>query len=259
MRFIRYRDKKTNQPAWGWVLEDQVGRLEGSPFEEYRRLEPEWDQALVEFLAPVAPSKIICVGRNYASHAREHNVEVPELPLLFLKPTSAVIGPNHPIYIPPQAQRVEHEAELAVIIGKCGRWIPTEEAKDHILGYTISNDVTARQLQRSDGQWTRGKGFDTFCPLGPWIETNLDPADTLITCRVNDEMRQMASTREMVYTIPQLIAFASSFMTLMPGDVLLTGTPAGVGPLREGDRIEIDIEGIGLLRNHVEREPERST
>ncbi|MDX9865302.1 MAG: fumarylacetoacetate hydrolase family protein [Anaerolineaceae bacterium] len=259
MRFIRYRDKQTKQPAFGWVLEEKVGRLEGSPFSEYRRLEPEWDLDQVELLAPVLPTKVVCVGRNYASHAREHNVDVPDLPLLFLKPPSAVIGPQKPIYIPPQASRVEHEAEMAVIIGKSGRWIPAEKANNHILGYTIANDVTARQLQRSDGQWTRGKGFDTFCPLGPWIETSLDPADTLITCRVNDEMRQMASTREMIYTIPQLIAFASSFMTLCPGDVLLTGTPAGVGPLREGDLVEIDIEGIGVLRNPVELEPERNT
>jgi len=259
MRFIRYSDKQTKLPAYGWVLEDKAGRLEGSPFSEYRRLEPEWTLDQVDLLAPVVPSKVVCVGRNYAAHAREHNVDLPELPLLFLKPPSAVIGDGHPIYIPPQSNRVEHEAELAVIIGKSGRWIPADNANDHILGYTIANDVTARQLQRSDGQWTRGKGFDTFCPLGPWIETSLDPADTLITCRVNDEMRQMASTREMIYTIPQLIAFASSFMTLCPGDVLLTGTPAGVGLLREGDTVEIDIEGIGVLRNPVKLEPERNT
>ena len=232
MRFIRYRDPN-KQPAYGWVLEDKVGRLEGSPFSEYRRLEPEWDLDQVKLLAPVIPSKVVCVGRNYAAHAREHNVDIPDLPLLFLKPPSAVIGPGQPIYIPPQANRVEHEAELAVIIGKSGRWIPAEKAADHILGYTISNDVTARHPQR--------------------------PADTLITRRVNDEMRQMATTREMIYTIPQLIAFASSFMTLCPGDVLLTGTPAGVGPLCEGDKVEIDIEGIGILRNPVELEPERNT
>ncbi|MCD4672170.1 MAG: fumarylacetoacetate hydrolase family protein [Anaerolineaceae bacterium] len=258
MRFIRYLDQN-KQPAFGWVLEDKAGRLEGSPFSEYRRLEPEWNLDQVKLLAPVNPSKVICVGRNYASHAREHNVDVPELPLLFFKPPSAVIGSGHPIYIPPQSNRIEHEAELAVVIGKSGRWIPAEKAREHILGYTIGNDVTARDLQRSDKQWTRGKGFDTFCPLGPWIETNLDPADALITCRVNDEMRQMASTREMVYTIPQLIAYASSFMTLSPGDVILTGTPAGVGPLQAGDSIEIDIEGIGVLRNSVKLEPARST
>jgi 2-keto-4-pentenoate hydratase/2-oxohepta-3-ene-1,7-dioic acid hydratase in catechol pathway len=256
MRFIRYLDEKQT-PVFGWVLENKVGRLEGSPFSEYRRLEPEWELEQVHLLAPVMPGKVIGVGRNYAAHAKEHNVDIPELPLLFLKPPSSVIGPGQAIYIPPQASRVEHEAELAVVIGKGGRWIPAERARDSILGYTIGNDVTERDLQRSDGQWTRGKGFDTFCPLGPWIETSLDPADTLITCHVNDEMRQMASTREMAFTIPQLIAFASSFMTLDPGDIILTGTPAGVGPLQPGDRVEIDIEGIGKLQNPVEKEPAR--
>lgn len=257
MRFVRYLDQK-NQPAYGWILEDTVGKLEGTPFTEYRRLEPQWPLEAMRLLPPVQPGKVIGVGRNYAAHAKEQNVDVPELPLLFLKPPTTVIGPGQPIYIPPQASRVEHEAELAVIIGKAGRWIPAELAREYILGFTIANDVTERNLQRQDGQWTRGKGFDTFCPLGPWIETNLDPADTLITCRVNDEMRQMASTREMTFTIPQLIAFASSFMTLLPGDVLLSGTPAGVGPLEAGDTVEIDIEGIGVLRNPVEPEPRRS-
>jgi 2-keto-4-pentenoate hydratase/2-oxohepta-3-ene-1,7-dioic acid hydratase in catechol pathway len=257
MRFIRYLDRNQT-PAYGWVLENKVGRLEGSPFTEYRRLEPEWELEQMHLLAPIVPGKVIGVGRNYASHAREHNADIPELPLLFFKPPSSVIGPDQPILIPPQANRVEHEAELAVVIGIGGRWIPAEEARQHILGYTIGNDVTERELQRRDGQWTRGKGFDTFCPLGPWIETNIDPADTLITCRVNEEMRQMASTREMVFTIPQLIAFASSFMTLNPGDVILTGTPAGVGPLHAGDTVEIDIEGIGILRNTVELEPPRT-
>ena len=146
---------------------------------------------------------------------------------------------------------MEHEAELAVVIGKTGRWIPIERVGEFIFGYTIANDVTARDLQRRDGQWTRSKGFDTFCPLGPWIETGLDPADTLITCRVNNAIRQMASTREMVFTVPQLVAYASSIMTLSPGDVILTGTPAGVTPIVGGDSVEISIEGIGSLRNPV--------
>jgi 2-keto-4-pentenoate hydratase/2-oxohepta-3-ene-1,7-dioic acid hydratase in catechol pathway len=146
---------------------------------------------------------------------------------------------------------VEHEAELAIVIGKPGRWIAPEHVLEHIFGYTIGNDVTARDLQRRDGQWTRAKGFDTFCPLGPWIETELDPSDTLITCRVNEEMRQMASTREMVFTVAQLVAFASTVMTILPGDVIMTGTPAGVGQLSPGDVVEATIEGIGVLRNLV--------
>jgi len=152
---------------------------------------------------------------------------------------------------PPQSRQVDHEAELAVVIGQSCRWVSSEKAMQMVFGYTIANDVTARDLQNKDGQWTRSKGFDTFCPLGPWIETDFDPADTLITCRVNDELRQMASTREMIFTIPQLIAFISSIMTLEPGDLILTGTPAGIGSINPGDVVEIHIEGIGALRNLV--------
>jgi 2-keto-4-pentenoate hydratase/2-oxohepta-3-ene-1,7-dioic acid hydratase in catechol pathway len=157
--------------------------------------------------------------------------------------------------LPPQSQQVEHEAELVIVIGKRGRWISPEEALNFVLGYTIGNDVTARDLQRRDGQWTRGKGFDTFCPIGPWIETDFDPADRVITCYVNGEMRQMASTRDMVFSVRQLIAYASSVMTLEPGDLLMTGTPAGVGPLLPGDQVQVAIEGIGALTNTVMAEP----
>jgi 2-keto-4-pentenoate hydratase/2-oxohepta-3-ene-1,7-dioic acid hydratase in catechol pathway len=171
--------------------------------------------------------------------------------MLFLKPPSTLIGTRMPIHLPPQSEQVEHEAELAVVIGRQGRWISPNDAKDYVFGYTIANDVTARDLQRRDGQWTRGKGFDTFCPVGPWIETDMDPFDQLITCRVNQDVRQMASTRDMVFSVQQLIAFASSVMTLEPGDLLLTGTPAGVGPLAPGDVVQISIEGIGELTNPV--------
>lgn len=250
MRFVRYQ-YALEAPRYGWMMEGAVGPVDGTPFGEYRRMSASLPLEAVRLLAPVEPSKIICVGRNYPEHAREHGNEVPQIPLLFLKPPSAVIGPGANIVLPPQSQQVEHEAELAVIIGKTGRWIPIERAGEFIFGYTIANDVTARDLQRRDGQWTRSKGFDTFCPLGPWIETGLDPADTLITCRVSNAIRQMASTREMVFTVPQLVTFASSIMTLAPGDVILTGTPAGVGPLAGGDTVEITIEGIGSLRNPV--------
>ncbi len=254
MRFIRFR--KGAQPArFGWLLDDPagalVGPLEGSPLEDFRRLEADLPVATVRLLPPILPGKIICVGRNYAAHAKEHDAEVPEVPLLFLKPPSAVIGPDDAIVLPPQSQQVEHEAELVVVIGKRGRWIPPEEALQHILGYTAGNDVTARDLQKRDGQWTRSKGFDTFCSIGPWIETDFDPADRLITCHVNGEMRQMASTRDMVFDVRQLVAFASSIMTLEAGDILMTGTPAGVGPLRAGDQVEVNIEGLGTLRNPV--------
>jgi len=256
MRFIRYQSK--GQPArYGWVLENRVGPVEGDPFTEFRRGEAILTLSAVTLLAPLSPGKIICVGRNYIAHAKEHDVEVPEVPLIFLKPPSSVIGHDQTIYLPPQSSQVEHEAELAVVIGRRGRWIPPEEAGNYIFGYTIANDITARDLQRRDGQWTRGKGFDTFCPLGPWIDTAFNPVDAALTCHVNGELRQMASTRDMVFQINQIIAFASSVMTLEIGDVLLTGTPAGVGPLAAGDIIEVTIEGLGTLRNPVAAEPIR--
>lgn len=250
MRFIRYQ-MGSEAPRYGWLLGDQVGVIEGSPFSEYRRLEANIPLDKVRLLAPHIPAKIICVGRNYVEHAREHNAEVPEIPLLFLKPSTAIIGPDDNIILPPQSTQVEHEAELTVVIGKAGRWIQPENALQHVLGYTVANDVTARDLQRKDGQWTRAKGFDTFCPLGPWIDTDFDPADAIITCRVNGDLRQMVSSREMVFSVTQLIVFASSVMTLQPGDMILTGTPAGVSPLKDGDVVEVNIEGLGLLRNPV--------
>ena len=250
MKFVRYQIEKET-PRYGWVFGDKVGPIDGSVFGDYRRLEAELPLEYVRLAPPVEPSKIICVGRNYVEHAREHGVEVPEIPMIFLKPPSSLIGTGDSILLPPQSSQVEQEAELAVVIGKKGRWIRPEEAGNYIFGYTIANDVTARDLQRKDGQWTRGKGFDTFCPVGPWIETDLDPYDILLTCRVNEEIRQMASTRDMVFSIQQLIAFVSSVMTLEPGDILLTGTPAGVGPLQHGDVIKISIEGIGDLVNPV--------
>lgn len=253
MRIIRF-EYKDSPVRYGWVLDDRVGLIEDSPFEAFGRANPDLELSRVKLLPPVLPSKIICVGRNYAAHAQEHAAEVPEVPLLFLKPPSSVIGPSETILLPPQSQRVEHEAELAVVIGKRGRWLDLERAKDVILGYTIANDVTARDLQRRDGQWTRGKGFDTFCPIGPWIETEFDPADAVITCSVNGELRQMGSTRDMVFPVRQLVAYVSSVMTLEPGDLLLTGTPSGVGPLVDGDVVRINIEGLGELHNSVKAE-----
>jgi 2-keto-4-pentenoate hydratase/2-oxohepta-3-ene-1,7-dioic acid hydratase in catechol pathway len=250
MRIIRYSTSR-KKPGYGWLLEDKVGPIKGDMFGSFQRGEARTSLEKVQLLPPVQPGKIICVARNYSAHAAEHGSVVPQLPALFLKPPSAVIGPDQPIVLPPQAQRVEQEAELAVVIGKAGRYITPEEAENHILGYTIANDVTERVYQREDLLWTRAKGFDTFAPIGPWIETEFNPADAIITCRVNGDLRQMASTREMVHLVDQLIAFASSFMTLEPGDVLLTGTPEGVSKLEDGDLVEIEIEGIGTLRNPV--------
>lgn len=254
MRIVRYQTA-SHSPTFGWMLEDKVGVLEGSPYSEFSRVEAVLSLDEVNLLPPCEPTKIICVGRNYLAHAKEHDADVPEVPLIFLKPPSTLIAHGGTIFLPPQSNQVEHEAELAVVIGKSGRWIPPEEAGDHILGYTVANDVTARDLQFKDGQWTRGKGFDTFCPIGPWIETEFDPADVLITCHVNEEMRQMASTRDMVFSVRKLIAFISSVMTLEPGDLILTGTPSGVGILMDGDQVQVEIEGLGTLRNQVKAEP----
>jgi 2-keto-4-pentenoate hydratase/2-oxohepta-3-ene-1,7-dioic acid hydratase in catechol pathway len=254
MRIVRYQIAP-QAPTYGWVMGAKVGDLEGSPFTQFSRGEAVLPLEEVTLLPPIIPSKIICVGRNYVAHAKEHDAEVPEVPLIFLKPPSTIIAHGDTIHLPPQSQQVEHEAELAVVIGKEGRWIAPEEAHDHVFGYTIANDVSARDLQFQDGQWTRGKGFDTFCPLGPWVETEFDPADAVITCHVNDELRQMASTRDMVFNVRQLIAYASSVMTLFPGDLLLTGTPAGVNTIVDGDFVEVAIEGIGSLRNPVATEP----
>ncbi|MEN6299378.1 MAG: fumarylacetoacetate hydrolase family protein [Anaerolineaceae bacterium] len=253
MQLLRFRVGE-DIPRYGWLHQNQIGLIEGNPFGEFRRLEATIPIEKARLLVPVSPSKIVCVGRNYVAHAKEHQADIPEYPLIFLKPPSSVIGPNETIIIPPQSQQVEHEAELAIVIGKTGRWIPAEQAPSIVYGYTIANDVSARDLQRRDGQWTRSKSFDTFCPLGPWIETDFDPSDAVISCYVNEDMRQMASTRDMIFGVRQLIAFITSIMTLYPGDVILTGTPAGVSPLSPGDIVKITIEGLGTLQNNVAQE-----
>lgn len=249
MILIRY--KRGHQIGYGLVESHRVYALEGDPFGAWSKGAEIGALADVELLAPCIPTKIICIGRNFPAHAQEHNAPVPTEPLIFLKPPSAVIGPEQPIILPPQSQQVEHEAELAVVIGRRCRHVPEETALEIVLGYTCGNDVTARDLQRTDGQWSRAKGFDTFCPLGPWIIAPFDPTDVAITCRVNGRMRQFGLTRDMVFPIPRLIATISAVMTLEPGDVILTGTPSGVGPLQPGDICEVEVEGIGVLRNPV--------
>jgi len=203
-------------------------------------------------LAPVIPrSKIVGIGRNYAEHAAELGHDVASTPLMFLKPNTSVLGPQDNVVLPRQSHEVHHEAELAVVIGRICKDVPRERAAEVVFGYTCADDVTARDLQRSDGQWARAKGFDTFCPLGPWLSTVLDPSDLGVRCRVNGELRQDGRTSQMVHDVPALVAAVSSAFTLLPGDVLLTGTPAGVGPVSDGDRVEIEIEGIGTLRHGV--------
>lgn len=250
MKIVRYQ-MKNETPKYGWILEDKIGAIEGDIYGEYRRLEAETTLASLKLLAPAQPSKILCVGRNFVEHAKEQDAEVPKVPLIFMKPPSAIINPGDTILLPPQSQQIEHEAELVVVIGRRGRNVTAEEAQDYIFGYTVGNDVTARDLQKSDGQWTRAKGFDTFCPFGPWIDTQFDASDALVTCKVSGQPRQMASTRDMVFNVNTLIAFISSVMTLEPGDLIFTGTPAGVGPLKPGDVVEVEIEGLGKLSNPV--------
>src|SRR5215468_2589151 len=231
-----------------------VAEIEGSMFGQFRFTGSRWAVPDVRlFPPPLFSSKIVCVGRNYAEHAAELSNEVPKEPLLFLKPSTSLIGAHDTIELPPQSSRVDHEAELAVVIGGAAgvRRLDRAGAAKAIFGYTVANDVTARDLQASDGQWTRAKGFDTFCPLGPWIETDLDVSDLEVRCEVNDEVRQLGSTKDMVFDCVALVSYISHMMTLLPGDVILTGTPAGVSPLISGDVVTVRIAGIGELINPV--------
>lgn len=209
----------------------------------------------LRFLAPVKPGKIVAVGRNYAAHAKELGNDVPAEPILFLKPPSALLDPEATIRRPPSSSRVDFEGELAIVIGRRAKRVAREAWREVVLGFTCANDVTARDLQKKDVQFTRGKGFDTFCPIGPWVETDVDPSDLRIVTRVNGLTRQDGRTSQMVFDCAALIAFISEIMTLEPGDVILTGTPEGVGPLEAGDVVDVEIEGIGVLSNRVEDEP----
>jgi len=249
VKLVRFRHG--TRIATGAIEGEFVRPLQGTFFENPVPTGEEVPVADVRLLAPVLPSKVVCVGRNYVDHAIEMDSDVPEEPLLFLKPSTTVIGPGDPIPYPHASSQVDHEGELAVVIGRLARRVPAEEAGKFILGFTCGNDVTARDLQRKDGQWTRGKGFDGFCPLGQWIETALDPTDLAIECRVNGERRQSARTSQLTFGAAELVEYVSAVMTLLPGDVIMTGTPAGVGPMQIGDRVEVEIEGIGVLANEV--------
>jgi 2-keto-4-pentenoate hydratase/2-oxohepta-3-ene-1,7-dioic acid hydratase in catechol pathway len=257
-----------DDPAFGVVSGelDQFGQpgddsvvveLSGDPL--YAGIQPtqtEHRLSDVRLLAPVIPrSKVVAIGRNYAAHAAELGNDVPEEPLMFLKPNTSVIGPGDQVFYPPQTERLDYEGELAVVIGRICRDVPREQATDVIFGYTVANDVTARDLQSKDGQWTRAQGFDSFCPLGPWIETDLDPqqfADGVaIQTHLNGDLVQDGSTRDLIFDIPSLVAYITSVMTLLPGDVILTGTPEGIGPMQPGDEVEVSVAGIGALINTV--------
>jgi len=234
-----------------------IAEIDSLPFEKVRFTGQRWALADVRLLAPIFSSKVIGIGRNYADHAAELGNEVPKEPMFFMKPSTSVIGPNDAIRLPPQSKQVEHEAELAVVIGASGaRRVDRAAAERAIFGYTCGNDVTARDLQRSDSQWTRAKGFDSFCPLGPWIVTDLDVSDLEVRCEVGrslDEMevRQIGRTKDMIFDIPSLVSYVSHVMTLLPGDVILTGTPAGVSQIHSGETVSVSVQGIGELRNPV--------
>ncbi|MER8103671.1 fumarylacetoacetate hydrolase family protein [Kitasatospora sp. NPDC059811] len=228
-----------------------VHALAGHPFGQPQPTGESYRFQDVRLLSPMLPNKIVAVGRNFAAHAAELGNDVPDVPLTFFKPSTSVIGPTENIAYPPFSSDVQHEAELAVVIGRMCREVPLDRVPEVILGYTCANDVTARDVQKREGQWARAKGFDTSCPLGPWIETDLDPADLAVTCTVNGELRQAGRTSQMVRSVAELIVHISEAMTLLPGDVILTGTPAGVGPLNVGDEVAVSIEGIGTLTNKV--------
>lgn len=231
--------------------ESVISELDGHPFGTTDLTGRVFPFSEVRLLAPVLPSKVIAVGRNYAAHIEEMGSTVPDAPMIFLKPSTSIVGPGDAIRLPAESEQVDHEAELAIVIGRLCKDVPVDRVSDVILGYTCANDVSARDFQRSDGQWGRAKGFDTFCPLGPWIATNVDPADLRITCAVGDDLRQDSTTALLLRDVPTLVSWISHVMTLIPGDVILTGTPHGVGPLTPGDVCEVAIDGIGTLVNPV--------
>ncbi len=251
MRIVRF--VKDGEVAFGVLEEDDtVAVVSAHPFGSVQLTGDKLPVADVRLLAPFLPSKVVAIGKNYADHAREMGGEPPAEPVIFGKPSTSVIGPGDAIAYPQKlSQRVDYEGELAVVVGRLCRDVPAARAAEVILGYTCANDVTARDLQQSDGQWTRAKGFDTFCPLGPWIETEADPADLAIQTQVNGEVRQDSRTSMLLHPVGELIEYVSQVMTLLPGDVLLTGTPAGVGPLEIGDEVSVTIESIGTLTNRV--------
>jgi 2-keto-4-pentenoate hydratase/2-oxohepta-3-ene-1,7-dioic acid hydratase in catechol pathway len=236
---------------FGAVEGDEIAPITGHPFGPFTFTGYRYPISDVRLLAPVIPSKVVAVGKNYADHAREMGGEAPAGPVIFLKPSTAVIGSGDPIQYPASSSQVDFEGELAIVIGRLCRDVPANRAASVILGYTCANDVTARDQQSVDGQWARAKGYDSFCPLGPWITTNVDPSDLELVTTVNGAERQRGRTSDMIHSVPALVEFVSHVMTLLPGDIILTGTPAGVGPLQVGDVATVEIEGIGALTNHV--------
>ena len=250
MKIVRM--KAGDDIAYGVADAEGVLVYRGSPFVAWEPTETvvPWDS--VQLLAPVLPTKVVAVGRNYVEHADESGVPVPDEPMIFLKPATSVVGPDADVVYPSISNEIHHEAELAAVIGRVARHVRAEDASSYVIGYTAANDVTARDLQATDGQWTRAKGFDTFCPLGPAIETELDPLEKLaVFCRVNGDVRQAGFTSDMVFGVAEILEYVSAVMTLLPGDVILTGTPSGVSKVEPGELMEVEIDGIGTLSNRL--------
>ena len=249
MKIVRFiADKKIE---YGTQDGEFVRSLTGPPYRNLRKGNRSYKLSEVRLLPPCTPTKIVALGLNYHSHAQEMKIPIPTEPLIFLKPSTAVIGPEDNIVCPESSQRVDYEGELGVVIKSRAWRVPTREAMNHVLGYTCFNDVTARDLQSRDKQWSRAKGFDTFAPIGPCIETELDPGNVEVKAYLNGELKQQASTSDLVFSVPELVSFISQVMTLLPGDIIATGTPSGIGPMKPGDTVEVKIEPIGTLRNYV--------
>ncbi len=257
MKVLRFRHDGV--PHFGVVDGDTISLLAGDPFHDGIELTDERvPLAEAHLMAPVQPTKVVCVGMNYAEHAAEMHHEGPKTPLIFLKPPTAVIGPGDPIVIPPVDGRIVHEGELAVVIGTLAHRVREEDWKEVVFGFTIANDVSARDVMFADGQWARAKGFDTFCPVGPWIETDFDPFEKHeITTTVDGEVRRHGFTSDMTHKLPEIIAFVSNAFTLYPGDIICTGTPAGLGGFTDGQTVEITIDGIGTLSNPAHNRDDR--
>jgi len=249
MRIVRIAYKK--RPEWGIVKQDRIYLLDKTPYEKFKLKRKNINIDNATFLAPASPTKIILVGLNYKDHVRELGMSVPKEPIVFLKPPSALNHHRAKIIYPEGVKRLDYEAELALVIKKKGKNIPEAKVAEHILGYTCCNDVTARDLQKKDGQWTRAKSFDGFCPLGPWLETDLNVGNLKVCCYVNGKLRQNSCTSNFIFSAPYLVSFISKIMTLYPGDVISTGTPPGVGKIKAGDKVTVKINGIGCLENKV--------
>lgn len=251
MKVVRF--KKDKFISYGFVEKDIVLEVSGSPYEDHYVTGREFSLKEIELLAPVEPSKVIAVGLNYKDHAKELKMPIPEEPVLFLKPPSSIIGPYKTIKLPEQSKRVDYEAELAFVVSKEAKDVPLEKAEDYIFGFTCANDVTARDLQEKDIQWSRAKSFDTFCPIGPWIKTSINPSTLGIKLYLDNDRKQSSNTSQMIFSTSRLLSFISTVMTLKPGDVILTGTPPGVGPLNSAKTVTVEIEALGKLENAISK------